>query len=250
MVSNVNYMEMTHAIADVPLPSKQRFYATATEREGAENFRSKLGDVPVILWALSGSSVHKVWPWVDIVVAWLIDNTPARIVFSGDPASQILEAGIAQGLAKQYLGISYKDSDAMKLSELLYELRAHWGGVNRIVCRSGDWAARETLAFLPECDLVVGPETGVLNAAALMPMAKVVILSHSTEENLTKYWVNTTAIVPPENLVPCYPCHRLHYGREYCTEDGETGAALCASMIRPQQVFEACMAHLSKRKAA
>jgi hypothetical protein len=60
-------------------------------------------------------------------------------------------------------------------------------------------------ALAQVADVVVGQETGLLNAVAMEPMRKVVLLSHSTHENLTKHWVNTEALTGD---VPCYPCHR------------------------------------------
>jgi hypothetical protein len=90
---------------------------------------------------------------------------------------------------------------------------------------------------------VVGPETGVLNAVGFEPNAKVVLLSHSTEENLTKHWVNTASLSAP--LDPSVPicgnlaCHQLHYTREFCPEHEATGAAMCQISITPDRVYEA-----------
>jgi ADP-heptose:LPS heptosyltransferase len=77
--------------------------------------------------------------------------------------------------------------------------------------KSGEWSIRQTLAFIDQADLLVGPETGVMNAAGLHPVKKIVTLSHSSPENLTKHWVNCTSLTPKNT--PCYPCHQLHYGR-------------------------------------
>ena len=63
------------------------------------------------------------------------------------------------------------------------------------------------LAFLDVCDVVIGPETGVLNAASYIGLPhKIVMLSHSSKENLSKHWNNTTTLEPeyyPEDF--CYP---------------------------------------------
>jgi hypothetical protein len=58
-----------------------------------------------------------------------------------------------------------------------------------------------------ECDIVIGPETGVLSAVAMEPMKKIVFLSHSSVENLTRDWVNTVSLYSKNT--PCYPCHKL-----------------------------------------
>ena len=44
-------------------------------------------------------------------------------------------------------------------------LEVGWEQEKRVVTKSGKWSVRDTLAFLDVCDVVVGPETGVLNAA-------------------------------------------------------------------------------------
>jgi hypothetical protein len=96
---------------------------------------------------------------------------------------------------------------------------------------------RETLTLAQNVDCVVGPETGVLNAVAFEPMGKVIMLSHSSQENLTKHWVNTSTLTPQG--VDCYPCHRLHYGSEFCNEDKATGAAICQKSINTEKVLQA-----------
>ena len=112
-------------------------------------------------------------------------------------------------------------------------------GRTRIYSASGDWSIRRSLSFCDQADLVVGPETGVLNCAAFLDTPKVCMLSHSSNVNLTRDWVNTT-VIEPQN-VECYPCHRLHYNRDFCPEDAETGASVCAAAIKPETVFDAIM---------
>ena len=92
------------------------------------------------------------------------------------------------------------------------------------------------LALAQAMDCVVGPETGVLNAVGFEPMGKVVLLSHSSPENLTKHWVNTHVMQP---FTDCHPCHRLHHDRTFCREHEISGAAQCAWDIPPYSVFTA-----------
>lgn len=242
---NINYMEFTHALAEVPPPYAPRFYPTPQESKVARDYRKKLGPDPVVLWALAGSSVHKAWPWVDRVVAWLVLHTKVKVMFVGGMAEQILEKAICQQLLKALLDMSWEESNEMTLSENLLRLKGHFDGVNRVICRSGSMSIRETLAFVEHADLVIGPETGVLNAAGMLPMPKVVFLSHSSPENLTKHWANTTAL-EPENL-DCFPCHRMHYDREFCPQHEETGAALCAAMVEPKTVYETIVSALGPK---
>ena len=242
---DVNYQEFVHAIAGVPPLFRQAFYPTPQERKAALAYRKKLGGAPVILWALAGSSVHKVWPWTDQVVAWLIEHTKVKVMFVGAQPEQLLEAAIAQQLLKTFLDVPYEESHEMKLSDILLRLKEHFGGVNRVVCRSGSMSIRETLAFVEHADLVIGPETGVLNAAGMLPMPKVVFLSHSSPENLTKHWANTTAL--ESRGCPESPCHRMHYDRDFCPEHEETGASLCAAALEPKVVYEAIVAALGPK---
>lgn len=203
---NTNYMEVVHGIAQVPMPPNIKFYPTEDESRWAKKFRPT---GTVILWALSGSAVHKTWPYLDTVLARLLITYPdVTIILTGDHLCQMLEVG--------------------------------WEDEPRVIGKSGQWSIRETLTFAKEqADIVIGPETGVLNAVSQESVKKIVFLSHSSEENLTKYWTNTT-VLKAQNT-PCYPCHQLHYGSEYCPLDEETGCSWCQMDISPESVFDAIM---------
>lgn len=199
----INYLEFTSELAGVPYASESFFYPTEEETTAA---RARLGSGLNIVWALAGSSCHKFYPGQDVVIARLLTEFPdIRIFLVGDAACLILEAG--------------------------------WEKEERVVCLSGELGIRDTLALAKVADVVIGCETGVLNAVAFETNRKVVLLSHSSHENLTKHWENTIALVP--NGLDCYPCHRLHYTREFCKEDAETGAAMCQRLIDPTDVYHA-----------
>lgn len=198
---NVNYLEFMHDLADVPFKPDPRFYPTEEERRWARSQKKGF----TILWALSGSAVHKVWPHMDTILARLLLRYPdVRIVTTGDSISKMLEAG--------------------------------WENEPRIVKRAGCLSVRETLALACESDLVIGPETGVLNAVSHLPMPKILLLSHSSEKNLSRDWVNTTSLHANTH---CYPCHTLHYGWDYCNKHEESGTALCQQELDPEWVWEA-----------
>lgn len=200
---NDNYLEFTSELADVPYASESHFYPTWEERTEA---KERLGTGLNIVWALAGSSCHKFYPGQDnVIAATLLARPDCRIFLVGDDACRILEAG--------------------------------WENEERVVCLSGEMNIRQTLALAKAADVVIGCETGVLNAVAFEENRKVVLLSHSSVENLTKHWTNTASLAPAN--LPCYPCHRLHYTREFCVEDAESGAALCQRLIDPNDVFEA-----------
>jgi ADP-heptose:LPS heptosyltransferase len=128
-------------------------------------------------------------------------------------------------------------------------LQAGWEEERRVHLKAGEWTVRESMAFVETCDLVVGSETGLLNAAGCTDVPKVVLLSHSTPENLTTYWKNAVTITPPKS-VSCYPCHRLHRSFEYCFQDEATGSAVCQAEIDIETVWEAIQGCLSRRMVA
>ena len=199
---NVNYLEFTHDLAGVPFPPRQRFYPTPEEKRWADRERRKIGGT-IILWVLSGSSVHKAWPYLDQALARIMLQHPeVNVVLVGDEMSQLLECG--------------------------------WENESRVLCRSGKWSIRESLSFARVADMVIGPETGIMNAVGLLPVPKIITLSHSSQENLTKHWKNCTALTPED--CPCYPCHMMHYGYEFCTRDSHSGVAMCQARISVEQM--------------
>lgn len=64
------------------------------------------------------------------------------------------------------------------------------------------------------------------------------MLSHSSAENLTKHWLNTTTLEPNCEKAPCFPCHRLHMDWQDDVKHEKTGAAL----IKPEAVFRVAKA--------
>lgn len=220
---NVNYLEFTHELAGLPYESNARFYPSKEEGAWAQVLRAGYyGDSFLIMWSLSGSSIHKVYPHQDNVIARALLELPqAYFVLTGDTACKLLEQG--------------------------------WEAEKRVRRESGELDIRHTLALARVADCVVGPETGVLNAVAFEErVAKVVMLSHSSHENLTKHWTRTTSISAPEDrsvkLCHQLACHQLHYSRDYCPEHEQTGAAMCQAAITPDRVFDAIRQHYAEWK--
>lgn len=210
---NMNYLEHTHRIAGVPYEPAQRFYATQEELEWAASQIDKIGR-PVVCWSLAGSATHKVSPFFDQVTARLLLETNAHIVFLGDQMCKLLEG----------------DS---------------WVNEPRVWCRSGEWTIRQSLVFAQMSALVIGSETGVMNGVAMESVGKVIMLSHSTIENLTRDWVNTISLVPEKT--PCYPCHKLHHGAGSCPQtkvtlsDGEVFASACKAELDADKIYNAAI---------
>lgn len=208
---NRNYVEFQHEIAGVPHDPQIKFYATKEEKEWAKRTRSKMGET-VIMWSLAGSSVHKTWSGLDHILAALMVQYPGvHVVLVGGPECVILEQG--------------------------------WENEPRVHLTSGKWTIRQSLAFIAECDLIIGPETGVMNAASHEEIPKIVFLSHSSVENLTRDWVNTVSMWGRRtvcngrgnNEAPA--CHMLHYGWANCTKDEESGTAKCQKDISVEEVW-------------
>jgi ADP-heptose:LPS heptosyltransferase/predicted SAM-dependent methyltransferase len=201
---NVNYLEFTHALAGVPMPPKQRFFPTDHEIKWAKKERKKING-RVIMWALAGSSVHKTWPWIDQAFArFMLMYPDVHIITAGNDVCQILEQG--------------------------------WENEPRVIYKSGKWSIRETLTMAGMVDMVVGPETGVLNTVGMMDIPKIVFLSHSSVENLSKHWQNTVSLEPD---CKCYPCHTLHYGWQHCNEYQESGVSECQASITCDSFMDA-----------
>lgn len=212
---NANYLEFMADIAGVPYQAKQKFYPTEEEKTWARKTRATL-DGKVILWSLSGSAIHKAWPHLDAAIARiLLRDKTTRVVLVGDELCQLLEQG--------------------------------WEAEPRVICRSGKWSMRQSLAFAQLCDLVIGSETGVLNAVAFDRVPKIVSMSHSSVENLTRDWVNCISLEPK---TACYPCHQLHYNFNHCPRDEATGVAQCQADITVGDMDAAILNQLEQKKAA
>ena len=212
---NMNYWEFTHDIAEVPYEKPlTKFYATLEEKNWAFEEKAKIGGDLLILWVLNGSSVHKVWPHLDQIFARLLLTYPGvRIVTIGDP------------------------NTCMMLDE-------PWKNEPRVKRMAGKWTIRQTLAMADISEVVVGPETGVLSSVCMQPMPKIVFLSHSTHENLTRDWLNTFALFSTKTK--CYPCHKLHYTWDTCNQAKDKnaywdGAAQCQVDLPPEACWAAVM---------
>jgi ADP-heptose:LPS heptosyltransferase len=216
-----NYLEWTHELAQVPAPYRPKFYSTLEERAWARKKAQQWGRKN-ILWSLSGSSGHKTWPWLDAVIARvLLEYSDVDVVLVGDEFCRLLESG--------------------------------WEDTPRVHCLSGKWTIRESMAFAEAADLIIGTETGLLNAAGRMDVQKINTLSHSSHEMLTKHWKNTTVLTQQKGAgCSKFPCRQLHYTWDYCFQDEETGSAVCQKEITADMMWDAVVAALgtAERKVA
>lgn len=214
-----NYLERMHETAEAPLKIGHRFYPTDEEMAWAKRERFRIfGSRPLIVWSLVGSSIHKIYPHVDIVAKWLEEKSQAGIAFVSDG-----------GLGKQI-----QDG-------VLYSVERAGADMARFHGAAGEWNIRQALTMAQIADVVVGPETGVLNSVAFEPNRKVVFLSHSSVNNLTRDWINTASLESKACPKGPFPCHMLHYAWDHCHQDAKTKAAVCAADIRPEATFKAIM---------
>lgn len=216
-VCDVNYVQLQHEIAQVPyIRPETWFYPTKQEREWAMTQRNK--NQSLLVWALTGSAFHKVWPYVDTIVTTLLRTHPdLKIAFVGGPKEEHLAPQIDSPMITNCAGL---------------------------------FGMRQAISLAQVADVVVGPETGILNAVAMCENRKVVLLSHSSEKNLTRDWKNTVSMF--SETAGCYPCHRLQLdGWKYCNRH-EKGAALCQATLAPHLVYDSIVSQLDqmKRKAA
>jgi len=217
-----NYLELAHLVAGVPHSPRQRFYPTEEETAWA---RELVSSKPTVVWTLGGSGQHKLWPWIAAAIVQLLErNRACQVLLVGGSDRNEVHRTVCQRLE------CYSSAAATRFRTLV-----------------GSCSIRQSMALAQAADLVVGPETGLLHSVALEPNAKIVILSHSTTLNLTRDWINTVAIVPDVAAVPCYPCHRLHFGTKFCPQ--VEGFAACAHSIRVETVLRPLLRLLRRNRS-
>lgn len=224
-----NYLEWTHMLAGVPAPYRQKFYSTTEEKSWALKQKANFGG-RTVLWSLAGSSGHKTWPHMDNVIDAALKTYPdVHFVLVGDETCKLLEQGWGE--------FNDEKNDLVET-------------VSRVHLRSGKWTIRQSMAFAEVSDLIIGTETGLLNAAGFMDTPKIITLSHSSPEMLTKHWKNTI-VLQQENGVGCAksPCRQLHgsMGADPwmdCPQHAESGTALCQYHIPPERMWGSVMAVL------
>ena len=127
-----------------------------------------------IVWALAGSSVHKVWRYFEPCAReFLARHEDVWIFTVGEYASKLLTFKHKRVQNTMFWNMSFRD--AMLLTKY--------------------------------ADLVISPETGIINAAGAFRTPKICLLTHSGKANLTKHYKNDYSLQAP---VWCSPCHLIH----------------------------------------
>lgn len=205
---NANYLETVHDYADLPHDFRQKFYPTEDELAVARQIRA-LSAGPLVVINPAGSGPNKYWPHSHRLMQLLAERGVYSVVL-GDVAGREIDDVEPFGAV---VGMG--------------------------------WPARVALTVAQLADAVVATESMIANAVAFEPMLKVITLSHSSAENLTKHWPNTVAIEPAG--VACHPCHRIHpQNLSFCSKDKTTGAAACQAVATADTIAEVVIAYLER----
>lgn len=202
---NVNYYDRTLELGGyghIKGLNGELHFSPAEERIIADVRKKYIGKFKV-LWSLSGSAQHKTFPYSPYAANAFLNKHPNAVIITvGDDICRIIE----------------------------------WDHP-RVVKRSGQWSIRKSMLMTKYADLVISAETGIANAAGCYDTPKIILLSHSSEENLTKYWKNCINI---KAEVPCQPCHQIHYSEESCPINGQTvKGPVCMTELMPGTLMEA-----------
>lgn len=220
---NKNYYDYTCEIAGFPDSKGERgeLFFSREEELWAQEQMKRMKNRFVILWSLSGSSFHKVYHRAEEVAKRFLDRhkMEVKIITIGDDVCRLLE---------------WEHSETKN--------------------RCGMWSVRKSLVMTKYAHLVVGTETGLLVAAGTFSTPKIVMMSHASEENLTKYWQNC---IPLHSDAACHPCHKLHYSLDTCplvpiadapSETYDNGNMkfetresypACMALLKPEALYEA-----------
>lgn len=221
---NINYYEyaFTHAYnqhKDILENCRWKFYTVDDARKfykpemffsdeeevWALEQRQKLLGFKTIMWGLSGSGRQKSYPYVPYIISDIVKQcSNVKVILVGGRNCQILEAGFPNSA--------------------------------RIVKRSGDYSFRQSAMLTRHVDLVVSPDTGFLHAAGCCDTPKIGLLTHTTIENITKYFYNDMSI---ESEAPCAPCFKLINDAEtQCPVEYPSTACLCMGIdgMKPERV--------------
>jgi hypothetical protein len=202
-IMNHNYLDIHHLVAQVPLfPKRMKFYPTPTEMALANEIRSHLNPYVVVV-VPNGSGCSKYWPYTNELVNKLCEHDDVSVVVLGDRR-----------------GVALDEHD-----NLLFV--------------GQDWDIRKAMTFCQLADVVVGQETGLLNCVGFeKDVHKIVLMTHSSEENLTRDWLNTETIRMLPACAGTTGCHLLHYDWSHCHQEATTQAATCQAMIPASLVLE------------
>lgn len=220
-----NYLETVHDICEVPYEFESLFYQSEPERDYHIDTKRKVGE-KCIAWVISGTRIDKTHPHAPMIIARLIKEVGPVVMLGGPAPSKDFEhAKLIQEMVIRYNG----DDKGLHLG-----LSSDPNNPN--------WPIRRVLGFSQHCDLVITPDTGPAWACAFNDMPKIMLLSHASEENITKHWTKTITLHADRARVSCFPCHQLHDSGDTCTPNRAKDGAACISDISTQCIVMAAQA--------
>lgn len=222
--ADVNYLEHLNIAVLGGDSVRMELFESPAEAELFARFRAQFPGKRLVYAQLNGSSLNKAWPFWPVFVAELHEDPGVVVITGGAGRSSILELGISE-----YPGVDHRR---------FVPLVSHGEGKG--------WTLRHSLLLTKHVDLVVGPETGIVNAAACWDTPKVVLHSHTAPRQLEgNHWANTISIVPDPERCPCAPCYRIVGDTDPCNHPGPDAqpwlqtAMLCMASIHPDVVIRA-----------
>ena len=161
-----------------PMPD---IYFIKSEIQKRNKWEAKHQDKFKIVWALVGSSIHKAYRYFETVALTFLRMHPDAVLFTvGDYMTKLLTFD-------------------------------HPRCYNTMMIGPHGISFREAMLLTSRADVVIGPETGIINAAAAFDRNIICLLSHSSPKNLTWHWDNTLSL---QAHCYCSPCHLLHRFKE------------------------------------
>jgi ADP-heptose:LPS heptosyltransferase len=184
---SANYYDyvLQHAgYTDVEAPVGE-LYPDELEIALMSTFRKKFKGKFLILWCLSGSAMHKAWLRAEeTAITFLARHKDVIIITIGDYFTKMIDF-------------------------------AQWSPPGRVLSQVGEWDVRTSMLMTNHVDLVVSPETSILNAAGCYDTPKIGLLTHSNKTNLTKHFKNDYSL---QAEAECSPCHRMIYMDNFKTD--------------------------------
>lgn len=221
-----SYLETVHDIVGVAHDFGPLFFPTEGEEDRAQGVKREQIGGRYISWVISGSRIDKIYPYTAHAICRIIKELNIPVVMIGVGGRQFELAKKVQedvqrsnsSLDGLHLALSPESSDP--------------GGLH-------NWPIRRSLTQALASDLVISPDTGIAWAVAMEQMTKIIMVSHASQENITKHWVNTTTLHANQGRIPCWPCHRLHSDISTCVPSKDnTAAAACISDISVETIIE------------
>lgn len=226
-----NYLETIAEICGIdPVFTEPLFYPTEAEREKARITKQKVGK-RCIGFCAAGSRLDKYHPLTPIIIARLIKELDMPVILFG--ASE-READVAR-MTEDHVAKANGSLAGLHEAITCYEV----DGKTVRHDKAGlpiEWSVRRAITQLMACDLIIGPDTGLVWGAAFEDVPKIVLLSHASPENIIKHWRNALAPQIDTEQAPCWPCHRLHDDITHCRRHKSLDGAACISSIKADTV--------------